>query len=104
MRNLSIPFLLSLGHGLEGLLHLVLKLMGEAGGKPVALACLQVVNTAGIIAFLVQADVRRTIVVAVFPGLELHIHMLTRLAMKRLGSLALREGTLGLVGEIGRAT
>ena len=37
MRNLSFPFLLPLGHGLESLLHLVLKLMGEAGGKPVAL-------------------------------------------------------------------
>lgn len=37
MRNLSLPFLLPLGHGLEGLLHLVLQLMGEAGGKPVAL-------------------------------------------------------------------
>lgn len=33
MRNLSFPFLLPLGHGLEGLLLL----MGEAGGKPVAL-------------------------------------------------------------------
>lgn len=44
MRNLSLPFLLPLGHGLEGLLHQVLQLIDEAGGKPVALAhayCLQ---------------------------------------------------------------
>lgn len=43
MRNLSVPFLLS-RHGLEGLLHQVLQLIDEAGGKPVALAhtyCLQ---------------------------------------------------------------
>lgn len=44
MRNLSLPFLLPLDHGLEGLLHQVLQLIDEAGGKPVALAhayCLQ---------------------------------------------------------------
>lgn len=44
MRNLSVPFLLPLGHGLEGLLHQVLQLIDEAGGKTVALAhtyCLQ---------------------------------------------------------------
>lgn len=44
MRNLSLPFLLPLGHDLEGLLHQVLQLIDEAGGKPVASAhayCLQ---------------------------------------------------------------